>query len=291
MKIVFLILFALISNFAYAVGFEGEIAFTQAQKEKHLDQLDKMLTVAANCLRSDFKEHLDFYARYGISAFYGDRSSFAKMNQAQRQAVLKKLGLPTKLLSQMKPTSCVGLTLKCLEAGLVKTGQSDVWELLRVYTKRNAQDGTALQNALQKLGWTLHYWNPDPSQNEKWDLKEKQLDPDNSGRFWGYHAYRYLTVNRSDSYYFNQVDESSWLVNFKTTTPKNFKDIPFFIGTAHTGYHVFPGMYGQVIEGHSTRAITDAQTLESSPFNPLQNGGGPRGQYKSGLMLIPPGHY
>lgn len=291
MKVIFILFAMTTSTFAFAVGFEGEIFFTAEQKERHLDRMDQLLKTASDCLRADLKAHEAFHARYGISAFYGDRSSFAKMSAHGKEALLKKLGLPTKLLAQMKPTSCVGLTLKCLEAGLRKTGQDDVWEKLRVYTKLNHQDGTALQNALQKLDWTLHYWNPSPANNEAWDAIEKKKDPDNSDRFWGYHSYRYLTIQREDRYYFNNVDESQWLVNFKTNPPKNFTQIPFFIGTAHTGYHVFPGMFGQVIEGHSTRAITDRQTIESSLFNPLQNGGGPRGQYKSGLMLIPPGFY
>ena len=69
------------------------------------------------------------------------------------------------------------------------------------------------------------------------------------------------------------------------------KNIPFFVGIAHLGYHVFPRSYGQIIEGHSTRQLNDPQALETSPFNPLVKGGGPRGgPYKSGLIAIPPGY-
>lgn len=291
MKFFAILFVAIWSQLALAVGFEGEISFTQAEVNKHKSRIDELVSVASACLKSDLKRHQDFYARYGISAFYGDRSQFAKMSRAQKLAVLKKLGLSPSLLDQMAPTSCVGLTLKCLERGFEATNQESTWAKLKLYTRQNAQDGTALQNGLQKLGWTLLYWNPAPENNERWDAIEKKNDRDNSSRFWGYHAYRFLTVSRESRYYFNQVDDSKWLVGFQTSPPAQFADIPFFVGTAHTGFHVFPGMFGRVIEGHSTRSITDSQTIESSPFNPMQNGGGPRGAYRSGLMLIPPGYY
>ncbi len=291
MKMMMILSLALWAQVSFAVGFEGEITFTSSEVAKHQSSIQELTDVAANCLKSDLKRHRDFYAKYGISAFYGDRSQFAKMSRDQKQSALKRLGLSPKLLDQMAPTSCVGLTLKCLEQGFKATNQSSTWEKLKTYTKKNAQDGTALQNGLQKLGWTLLYWNPAPEHNERWDEIEKRDDRDNSSRFWGYHSYRYLTVSREMRYYFNKVDDAKWLVGFQTSVPAQFSDIPFFVGTAHTGYHVFPGMYGRVIEGHSTRSITDAQTLESSPFNPLQNGGGPRGAYRSGLMLVPPGYY
>ncbi len=285
------IILVLFAPAAFAVGFEGEINFTPSEVSVHQASINQLSEVASDCLQQDLKRHQDFHARHGISAFYGDRSKFAKMNRSERQRALKRLGLSASLLDQMEPTSCVGLTLKCLERAFLATNQAQTWAKLKTYTKRNAQDGTALQNGLQKLGWTLLYWNPAPEHNERWDEIEKRNDRDNSSRFWGYHSYRYLTVTRESRYYFNRVDDSSWLVGFQTSPPAAFADIPFFVGTAHTGYHVFPGMFGRVIEGHSTRSITDPQTIESSPFNPLQNGGGPRGAYRSGLILVPPGYY
>lgn len=102
-------------------------------------------------------------------------------------------------------------------------------------------------------------------------------------------SYRWATIKSRGMYYMNPVDDARSLVNFKTEMPEKFLDVPFYVGTAHTGYHVFPGTFGQVIEGHNTRAITDRNTLESSPFNPMEDGGGPRGQYFSGLVAVPPG--
>ena len=92
-------------------------------------------------------------------------------------------------------------------------------------------------------------------------------------------------------YFWTTVDDWSSLVNFGRSEPELIKKIPFFVGIAHLGYHVFPGTYGQIIEGHSTRIVNDPETLQTSPFNPLVLGGGPRGgPYKSGIVAVPPGY-
>jgi len=82
------------------------------------------------------------------------------------------------------------------------------------------------------------------------------------------------------------------VVGFDDRVPREFLDVPFFVGVAHTGYHVFPGYKGDVIEAHSTRRLDSVDNLEKSPFNPLATGGGPRWTatewYRSGLVGLPP---
>jgi hypothetical protein len=285
----FIVFSGLHSTEVFALGFEGEISFSRAEKSRHLEGLAIVQEAAARCLERDYAHHRAFFARHGISPYYGDRSDFARMSREGKQNLIRSLGKDPALLDQMEPTSCVGLTLKCLGEGFTAANQADLWQRLRAFTMANAVDGTALQHGLQALGWKILFWNPDLSRNAAWDAAEKAADPTNRLRFWGYHEYRTATVNRNGSYYFNRVDDARTLVNFGTRTPEAVARIPFFVGTAHTGYHVFPGAHGRVIEGHSTRAITDPQTIESSEFNPLANGGGPRGEYRSGLMAIPPG--
>ncbi|HVJ63756.1 MAG TPA: hypothetical protein VM901_00730 [Bdellovibrionota bacterium] len=272
-----------------ALAFEGEVSFSADEIATHARQTDKILADAADCLKEDLDYHQDFFRRYGVAGFYGDRSAYAKLSSSGRRAHLRSLGKSPELAERIYPTSCVGLTLKCLGRGFRSVGAEKTWAKIEAYTRANAVDGTAMQAALQKLGWKIYYWNPDVSRNEVWDAKEKAADSANKLRFWGYHAYRWSTVKNKKTYYENRVDDAQALVNFGEATPRAFREIPFYVGTAHTGYHVFPGSFGQVIEGHSTRAITDPQTLESSEFNPLKNGGGPRGSYYSGLIAIPPG--
>lgn len=92
-------------------------------------------------------------------------------------------------------------------------------------------------------------------------------------------------------YYESKVDNASRLVNFATTPPAAFKNVPLFIGIAHAGYHVFPGRRGDVIEAHSMRNLDARDNLEVAPFNPLAAGGAPRWtrseKYRSGLIAVP----
>lgn len=251
--------------------------------------MPQFLKAGADCLHSTLKRHREFHITYGISAFYGDQSDFAKLPYADKREYLRDLGIDPTILEQLKPISCVGLALRCLGEAFTATGQVAPWNRLSRFTRANAQDGTALQFGLQKLGWKIFYWNPDVRYNQYWDQIEQQNDPDNRLRSWGYHEYRWIMLQRTGKYYMNPVDDAHALVNFGSYPPRSLREIPFFIGTAHTGYHVFPGAAGQVIEGHSVRDITAHDMIESAPFNPMQPGSGPNGTFRSGLLALPPG--
>ncbi len=286
-----------------AQAWEGSISFNEQERAQHAAGIKTILDSTDNCLRNNIEDHHAFFRKYRVSKYYGDRSSFAKLPWENKlyhiQDVLRRLGysrseiprLSQYIRSQMQPTSCVGLVLKCLGGGFKAAGQTELWNRIAAYARINGQDGTAMQDALRKLGWRVLFWNPDTRSSSQWDSYERAKDPTNKNRFWGYHAYRVSTVmSSSRKYLYNTVDDVRTLVNFGRNVPSEFKRVPFFVGTAHTGYHVFPGMFGNVIEGHSTRQITDGNTIESSAFNPLQEGGAPRGSYYSGLIAVPPGY-
>ncbi len=285
-----------------AQAWEGSVSFSDSERARHAAGIDRVLDVADSCLQNEINDHQAFFRKYRVSKYYGDRSSFGKLSWDDRlyylQSTLRRLGysrseiprLAKYIRGQQKPTSCVGLLLKCLGNGFKAAGQEDLWEKVAAFGRRNSQDGTAIQDALRKLGWRVLYWNPWTRYSSEWDAIERRKDPTNKNRFWGYHSYRLSTVRNSSKYLYNPVDDARTLVDFGRNVPSEFKRVPFFVGTAHTGYHVFPGMYGNVIEGHSTRQITDPNTIESSAFNPLQDGGAPRGSYYSGLIAVPPGY-
>jgi hypothetical protein len=100
-------------------------------------------------------------------------------------------------------------------------------------------------------------------------------------------------VKNKSAYSDTHVDDADRLVGFGEAPPPAFKLMPFFVGAAHAGHHVFPGRKGDVIEAHSTRLMNDRANMELSPFNPLAEGGGPRWteleKYRSGLIAVPPG--
>ena len=107
---------------------------------------------AGACAQADLDHHREFFKANGVSPFYGDQSKFSKMSTAQRRSKLKSLGADPDLASQMQPTSCVGLTMKCLGQGFESNGGADLWARLKTYVNANGVDGTVLQDGLQTLG-------------------------------------------------------------------------------------------------------------------------------------------
>jgi hypothetical protein len=273
-----------------AVAFVGEVNFTNREVRNHDYYLEDILDTARDCLLGHYNHHRDFYNRYGISPYYGQNSAYSRMTYREQVDRMRSLGLSSKLTEQMKPTSCVGLTLECLGKGFKRVRMDKTWNKIVKFTKANGVSGTAIQHGLQKLGWSVLYWNPDTDQNMIWDDQEAQKYVVDRLHFKGYHEERYNTLLRTNKYLYNRVDRGNDFVDFGTRIPRRLYDVPFFVGTAHAGYHVFPGFNQWIIEGHSTRRITDRQTIEASQFNPLETGGGPRGLYRSGLIAIPPGY-
>ncbi len=285
----YLLALLVLPSLSYA-AFIGTIEFTPQEISEHQTDVSTIVPAATECLNKTYAHHLSFHRRYGISPYYGDQSKFGKLTYTERRAFLRSIGKSEDLVNQMQSISCVGLAMRCLSQGFAAAGKTPIWKRLEAHLKLNAVDGTALQYSLRKLGWKTLYWNPNTTLNNQWDSEEKFRNPENLGRSWGYHAYRWSTVTKNMKYYDNPVDDRATLVNFGTRLPKVFKQVPFYLGSAHTGYHVFPGTYGQVIESHSLRDIRDITTIESSEFNPLTETGGPQGTMYSGLVAVPPGY-
>lgn len=291
MRIRLFVLALLVASFplpSRAAGFNGTVEFTAEEKAAHQRHLGTITRVARGYLEDIYRDHLAFHRRHGVSKYYGDRSVLLN-TRAKRIEALQRAGAPVSLVDQLQPTSCIGLSLNALSAGFRSPGdanlESALQKILR-FARANALDGSAVLLALQKLGWRVCFWNPSPQDNAAWDAEERNWASK------GWHAFRYSTVNNRGNYYFNKVDDKSLLVGFGTNVPGAFRSAPFFIGVAHTGYHVFPGFEGGIIEAHSTRLLSSVNNLEKSPFNPLGNGGGPRWtpteKYRSGLIALPP---
>ena len=288
MKIKIITIIALTITSIHAAGFKGNISFTDEEKMSHSNNLNKIVDVARTYLTDTWDDHVSFHKANNFSKYYGDRSK--KLNTpAKRRAVLSSYGVSAKRESELVPTSCIGLTLQAMKAGFLTPKDPNLdsaWKKINKFTRENNVSGAALIHALQKLDWKIYYWNPEPSKMKEWDAQEKNW------KSKGWHVYRYNNVMKKNTYYFNKVDDKDLLVGFKTLPPRKFQQFPLFIGVAHTGYHVFPGFDGQVIEAHSTRSLKSIDNLEKSVFNPFASGGGPRWsnteKYRSGLIAVPP---
>lgn len=269
-------------------GYQGSISFSAGERFAHGQAVDGIENSAAACLQRNLNHHQQFFRQHGFSPYYGDRGSFGKLSYAGKRDYLRRNGFDPRLLSQMEPISCVELMLNCLGEGFRDNGEADLWARIRAFTLNNGVDGMATQYALTLLGWKILYWNPDTRLNATWDSQEHAHDPTNSDRLWGYHAEYWASVQRSSRYLSTHVDDDRELVNFGARTPSFLRNIPFWVGIAHGGYHVFPGTYGEVVEAHSTRRITDPKSLQAADFNPLAGLGPTDGQYHSGLIAVPP---
>lgn len=272
----------------FAQSFKGSFSASESEVKWHEKETKRFTNIAQDCLETSYAHHVDFFKRYGISPYYGSNTWFRRASTADKRAFLKKIGKNPDLVSQMEITSCVGFAMKCYQKAFEATGQGAVWLRLNSYMGKNDYDGSAMIEALRSLGWYVMFWNPDPSKNEAWDRDERARTSSNNGS-WGYHAYRYATVTKQKKYYKNNIDDAHTMVGFDDRPPASFRRARLFLGVAHTGYHVFAGFKGYVIEGHSTRDIRDFSTLEVGDFNPLANGGAPHGLYRSGLVAVPPG--
>ena len=214
-----------------AQGFRGTIDFSAEEKAAHQQHIDTITRVARRFLEDIWREHQAFYRRHRVSKFYGDRN-VSLNTRSKRIAALRQAGAPVSLVDQLQPTSCIGLTLSALSAGFRAPRNAkleEAWRKIHQYARANDLDGSAVLNALQKLGWKIYYWNPSPQDNERWDRE----DGDRRSRGW--HAYRYSTVMNRGTYYYNKVDNKTLLVGFGTRVPSEFRGVPFFVGVAHTG--------------------------------------------------------
>lgn len=269
--------------------------FTAAEIRKHRDTLDTFTDAAADFLDWVFADHVAFFNKWGVSKYYGERKPEHRTRE-KRMAQLRKFGKPQFLVDQQVATACVVLAMQACERGFNATGMPNTWKKIHAQLKiDNKLFGTDLQIMLQQLGWKIYYWNPDPSQNAAWDADDKATNPLRAGRVWmpvwGGHALRHASAVNRGVYHDSSVDNATRLVGFKKSPPAAFKTVPFFVGIAHAGYHVFPGRLGDVVEAHSTREMIARDNIEVAPFNPLAQGGAPRWsrteKYRSGLIAVP----
>lgn len=269
--------------------------FSAAEIRKHRDTLDVFTDAAADFLDWVYDDHLKFYAKWGVSKYYGNRKPEHKTRE-KRMAQLRKFGKPEFLVDQQVSTACILLAMQACERGFNATGMANTWKKINTQLKIDQKFyGTDLQIMLQQLGWKLYYWNPDPSQNAAWDAEDQALNPLRPGRkwmpVWGGHVLRHASAVNKGTYYDARVDNVTKLVGFKKVEPPAFRTVPFFVGIAHAGYHVFPGRRGDVVEAHSMREMIAKDNIEVAPFNPLAQGGAPRWtrseKYRSGVIAVP----
>ena len=219
--------------------------FTSTEIRKHRDTLDVFTDAAADFLDWVYADHLAFYNKWGVSKYYGNRKPEHKTYE-KRVAQLKKFGKPAFLADQQVSTACILLAMQAMERGFNETGMGNTWKKINAQLKIDQKFyGTDLQIMLQQLGWKLYYWNPDPSQNAKWDAQDQELNPLKPGRkwmpVWGGHALRYASAKNKGTYYDAKVDNVTDLVGFGKVQPPAFRECANFCRYCPCGLPCVPG--------------------------------------------------
>lgn len=308
MAIVLKLLTLFLTTTVFAAGYNGRVEFSNQEKTKHKREIQVFVNIASGCLEDFQREHIEFYRSHCrsvegqkvcLSKYYGERRYSKKRNARRADGkplqylpeALAEAGFPDSYVDLMEANSCVGMALTCLKQAFLATDQEGVWLKLRQFSRDNGVSGVAIQHALGQLGWRTYYWNPSPLETIERDTKTWDREETNWQSKGGHFA-RYKSVRDKGTYWYNTVDDKSSLVGFGRGEPELLKRVPFWVGTANTGYHVFPGTFADVVEAHSTRPITAEDNLEFSRFAPFATGGGPRWtdveKYRSGLISVPP---
>jgi hypothetical protein len=283
---------------------KGDVSFTSAEKEEHIRVLPKIEEVFSKCLKREVDNHDSLYKRFGFSLYYGDQSAYAKANRKEKIKLITDAATSNIHLKypknynfarfvddkMMKPTSCIGLTLSCMKEAFTdeEVNSQATWNKVSSFTRKNGQTGTSMQYALQQLGWSIAYYNTDPSLNKDRDIFEKSEKAAYKKTQRGDHGDHYSEILNRSRYYDFLVDDTTSLVNFGHEMPISFENVGMFVGVAHKGYHVFPGFKGTVVEGHSSMALSVRNTIERQVFDPSNPVKAPRGEYHSGSIAIPP---
>lgn len=246
------------------------------------------------------ERHADSFAKTGIGSMYGPNSSYAKMPLAEKARYLAQNKKPGTFPAMPTETSCIGFVLGNLNYGYNKSGLGKQWDKIDAIVRENSGQGTYLLNELRKDGWKIIFWSPD-AKNPTTRVASASKDADHHQ--WAYAMARdnkgYMPGVLSYGKVFEGVPVDYLALNYRPTDPRitlrNIKaeeilrKIPFFVGVANGGYHVFMGSDGMVIESHSTRNPSDQTNIEIRPLNQF---GLLRGEsYLSGIIAVPPGEW
>lgn len=290
--------------FATALSFNGTIDFTQDEISRHQNGLPKLISTANQTTQDQVDLQNRWLDRCGMGVLYGYASSYSKLDAKTRQTYIdqhaKCSAPPT--LKDVGVTSCEVFTNRFLSKGFTAIGQADVYKRINTFLNANDRDGLALVFALKKLGWKVLYWNTDIAKTPPLpkDRKLVGVTPDD-------HVWDTKAALTKRTYHGLSID--GYLVNFSpnpgSTTVKDdavmakLRQVPYYVGISHAGFHVWNGSYGTITESHSFFDPADERNIQIGAFDPprasptcrdlVVNGKPERWCYYSGVIAVPPG--
>lgn len=281
-------------------SFQGSISFTAAEVQAHQAGLMQLIDVTLASTEAKKAEQADWFNRCGMGTMYGWLAPYSKLSSAARQAYIDQHATcsarPT--LADVQVTSCENFTNKMLSKGFSAIGTAASYKKINTFLNANDRDGLALVYALRLLGWKTLYWNTDIGTAPPLpkDRSYVGATPDD-------HVYDQKIAYAKHTYHGIQID--GYLVNFSpnpgSSTPQDLsmmnrlKQVPYFVGISHAGFHVWNGSYGEITESHSFFDPIDRKNIQVGEFNPphasptCREIAGKCWGYYSGILAVPPG--
>lgn len=216
----------------------------------------QLANAGKKAIESKTKAHRDAIRSRGYGTHYGDRSGYRVPPGAS-----------------LTESSCVAWAMECTAAAFNEVGQGAVWRNINRITRANQLKGTVLVQQLISLArWTGVYWNPDVK------------NPGDKGE----HSFSYSVARKHKTYY--KIPIQDYVLNYRPMPPsKTPKDetgleklakVPFWVGCAKGGRHVFCGTGKKVSEFHWTSSATHTHAMELVSLQGYA--------WLSGIIVIPP---
>lgn len=177
------------------------------------------------------------------------------------------------------PQDCTTFLLEVLKQAYLAAGLEKEWdEIFRAAVSASGSTGfkgIELMKALQKTGWTGHYWNPDVK---------------NPGDGGDEHPWSYYLAKKNNEYYGLPVDMDRSVLDYNLSDVSKthsspgldaLKEVPFAVLAAKGGQHMAVVVYGKVYEVHWTTSATSKAVITDVP---LEEWG-----WMSGAIVVPPG--
>ncbi len=226
----------------------------------------QLAVAGERAIRDKMEAHIQAIQTRGYGTHYGEGSQYTPVAGA----------------SQVK-SSCISWAMECTGAAFRAAGQGALWDTIASRTRAAHLRGMVLADALVRIaGWKGVYWNPDTA-------NPCDGEPE--------HPFSYV-VARSNSTYYN-VRIEDLVIDFRPTTlpmlhapvtrPREadlrgiqaLAHVPFWVGCARGGAHVFCGTRVMVSEFHVANDATDRNAIELVPLQ--------RYDWLSGIICVPPG--
>lgn len=285
-----------------------------------LDESEAAQVVGRESVLQSMKAHRDHLQKTGVGLFYGVKSTYSPLKKSKNSnekiwSDIERFGYIKTVLHKnfvhklgsmnavdayvgslvgiqeeqprhgdLQMTGSLLWVLKHVSAAYAASGKSERAEQIVRLVQNNGNHPYLLLVELQKDGWHSIYWNPDvalPDDDKKASLHLRSWQEAQKG-----------------TYFNNTIKVDYLLTNYRPTkgsktkkdlsSLKKLKRVPFWVGLANYGRHIFVGYQDHLSEAHSAEMPTSNNLIMDSEFGKW-HGHYPSEKLLSGIIMVPPG--